>query len=270
MFKRSFKNKIVVVTGGASGIGLATARRFAEAGAQCALLDMDEESLAAREKEFHADGLSVMTCRCDVTSKPDCDEAINTVIRRLGGVDILFNNAGITQRSRFVDTRAEVYRKVMEVNFFGALYCTKAAIDSIIERRGMIIVNESIAGVAPLPGRTGYSASKHALHGMFASLRTEVRHLGVHVMIVCPGFIKTNLQDRALGADGRVTDKPQSFVGRQDTPESAAEAIFKGASRQKDLLVLTAAGKLGCWISRLVPGFYERQITRRFKSELEE
>ncbi len=266
--KRDFKNKVVVITGGASGIGLATARRFAEAGAGCVLLDMDEQNLASQEKAFKADGFEIMTRVCNVTNETDCSNAIKAVIREKGGIDVLFNNAGITHRSRFADTRVEVFRRVMEVNFFGSLYCTKAAMDSIIARRGMIIVNESIAGVGPLVGRTGYSASKHALHGMFSSLRAEIRHLGVNVMIVCPGFIRTNLQDRALGADGSVTKRPQTFVGRQDTAQSAAEAIFCGACREKDMLVLTFMGKLGYWASRLVPGFYERQMTRRFKAEL--
>lgn len=268
MQKRSFRDKTVVITGGASGIGLAAARRFARAGAVCALLDMDEDGLDLCEKEFLEAGFSAITIPCDVTSKTDCDWAIDSVISRTGGIDVLFNNAGITQRSRFADTSVDVFRKVMDVNFFGSLYCTRAAIGSLIERRGMIIVNESIAGVAPLVGRTGYSASKHALHGLFTSLRAEVRHLGVQVMIVCPGFIRTNLQDRALGADGRVTIRPQTFVGRQDPPEKAAEAIFKGACRQKDMLVLTPLGKLGYWISRLAPGLYEKTMARRFKAEL--
>ncbi len=268
MAKQKFTDKVVVVTGGASGIGLATARRFAEAGARCVLLDMDEQNLTRQKEAFGSAGHEIMTRACDVTRQQDCDAAIQAVIRELGGVDVLFNNAGITQRSRFADTRVEVFRRVMEVNFFGSLYCTKAAMDSLIARRGMIIVNESIAGVAPLVGRTGYSASKHALHGLFTSLRTEVGHLGVHVMIVCPGFIRTHLQDRALGADGRVTRRPQSFVGRQDTPESAAEAIFQGACRQKPMLVLTFMGKLGYWVSRLAPAYYERQVTKRFQSEL--
>jgi NAD(P)-dependent dehydrogenase (short-subunit alcohol dehydrogenase family) len=267
--KTDFKNKVVVVTGGASGIGLATARRFSGAGAKCVLLDMDDQNLANQEKAFKADGFEIMTRVCNVAKEDDCTNAMQEVIREKGGIDLLFNNAGITQRSRFSDTRAEVFRRVMEVNFFGSLYCTKAAINSIISRQGMIIVNESIAGVAPLVGRTGYSASKHALHGLFTSLRAETRHLGVHVMIVCPGFIRTNLQDRALGADGSVTKRPQTFVGRQDTPESVAEAIFQGACRQKDMLVLTFMGKLGYLASRLAPGFYERQMTRQFKDELD-
>ncbi|WP_319524555.1 SDR family oxidoreductase [uncultured Desulfosarcina sp.] len=269
MVKRSFDNKVVVITGGASGIGLAVARRFAKAGAICALLDMDATRLEQCGREFVEAGYPVMTRRCDVTRRADCEAAIEAVIERFGGVDVLFNNAGITQRSAFVETRIEVYERVMAVNFFGALYCTKAAIRSLIRRGGLIISNESIAGLAPLLGRTGYAASKHAMHGLFTSLRSEVRDKGVHVMVVCPGFIKTNLQDRALGGDGEVTRHPQSRIGRQDTPEQAAEAIFSGAEREKDLLVLTAIGKLGYWVSRLAPKLYERRMARQLKAELE-
>jgi NAD(P)-dependent dehydrogenase (short-subunit alcohol dehydrogenase family) len=267
--KRDFLNRVIVVTGAASGIGLAVARRFARAGAACALLDMDAARLARCEREFREAGHPVMGLRCDVTRRGDCEAAMQAVVDRFGGIDVLFNNAGITQRSAFVETRIEVYERVMAVNFFGALYCTKAAIGSLIERRGLIISNESIAGLAPLLGRTGYAASKHAMHGLFTSLRSEVRDHGVHVMVVCPGFIKTNLQDRALGGDGTVTRRPQSRIGRQDTPAHAAEAIFHGAEKEKDLLVLTAMGKIGYWVSRLAPSFYERRMARQFKAELE-
>ncbi|MFO7716518.1 SDR family oxidoreductase [Desulfosarcina sp.] len=269
MVKREFSNKVVVVTGAASGIGLAVARRFARAGAICAMLDMDRVRLERCEHEFGDAGHRVMALRCDVSRRGDCEAAMAAVIARFGGVDVLFNNAGITQRSAFVETRIEVYEQVMAVNFFGALYCTKAAIHSLILRRGLIIANESIAGLAPLLGRTGYAASKHAMHGLFTSLRSEVRDKGVHIMVVCPGFIKTNLQDRALGGDGTVTRHPQSRIGRQDTPACAAEAIFNAAAREKDLLVLTTMGKIGYWVSRLAPGYYERRMASQFKAELE-
>ncbi len=268
MLPVSFENKVVAITGAASGIGLALAHKFAAQGAFIGLIDMDAQALAAQAQAFRESGSRVMTAACDVTDQAACTAAIQKIIRELGGIDVLINNAGITQRGQFTDTRVAVFRKVMEVNYFGSLYCTKAAIDSLIERRGMIIVNESVAGITPLLGRTGYSASKHALHGLFTSLRCELRHKGVHVLIVCPGFIKTNLQTRALGADGGIAARPQSRVGQQATPESAAEEIFQAAARLKPLLVLTLMGKIGYWVSRVAPVLYEKMMTRKFRDEL--
>jgi len=268
MSKTAFKDKIVAITGAASGIGLALAHKFAREGAAIALIDMDQSALEQCEQEFHSSGYQAMTAICDVTDQAMCADAIKAVIDHFGGIDVLVNNAGITQRSLFADTRVEVFRKVMEVNFFGSLYCTKAALDSLIARRGMIIVNESVAGLTPLLGRTGYSASKHALHGLFTSLRCELRDKGVHVLIVCPGFIRTNLQTRALGADGSVTDRPKSRVGKQSTPESAAEEIFKAAVKKKHLLLLTFMGKVGYWVSRIAPVLYEKIMTKKFRDEI--
>lgn len=269
MLQQPFKEKVVVITGGASGIGQALAEKFAGEGAFIALVDMDKAALKECEKQFADSGYRVVVIECDVACREMCESAVAKIIDIFGHIDVLVNNAGITQQSLFTKTKVEVFKKVMDVNFFGALYCTKAAIDSIVKRRGMIIVNESIAGIAPLLGRTGYSASKHALHGLFTTLRCELRHTGAHVMIVCPGFIKTNLQTRALGGDGNITTVPQSRVGKQDTPENAAEIIYNGAVKRKNLLVLTAMGKIGYWISRITPGIYERIMTKQFKSELD-
>ena len=265
----SFKEKIVVVTGAASGIGLAICKRFAKAGAHLGLLDMDAERLNAAEKMLCDAGARCLSVPCDVSSRDACASAIGRVLDHFGGIDVLVNNAGITQRSAFVDTKIPVFEKVMAVNFFGSLYCTKAAIHSLIARKGLIIVNESIAGIAPLLGRTGYSASKHALHGLFTSLRTEIRQTGAHVMVVCPGFVETHLQTRALGADGGVTRRPQSRVGGQQTPEKVADIIYRGALKRKDLLVLTPVGKLTWWMSRLLPPLYERIMAKQLKSELD-
>jgi len=265
-----FKNKVVVVTGAASGIGLAVCRRFAADGAKIGLLDMDEQALDAVQKELAGQGVDCLVTTCNVSKREDCEAAIGRMLDHFGGIDVLVNNAGITQRGPFVDTDISVFERVMAVNFFGSLYCTKAAIKSLIRRKGLIIVNESIAGFGPLLGRTGYSASKHALHGLFTSLRSEIRETGAHVMIVCPGFVKTNLQTRALGCDGGITTHPQSRVGGQETPENVAEAMYKGALKRKHLLVLTPVGKMGYWISRVLPVLYERMMARSLRAELEE
>ena len=156
----------------------------------------------------------------------------------------------------------------MAVNFFGSLFCTKAAIDSLIARKGIIIVIESLAGVSPLLGRTGYCASKHALHGFFTSLRSELRDTGVHIMLACPGFVKTNLQTRALGGDGQVTAHPQSMVGKPTSAQNVAEDIYKGALNKRHLLILTPVGKLAYWVNKLAPILYERLMARQVRGEL--
>ena len=265
---KPFENKVVVVTGGASGIGLALARRFARDGARIAVLDMDAQGARLAAEGLAATGTDALGQACDVSRQEECAGAMAAVAARFGGIDLLVNNAGITARDRFVDTRAEVFERVMGVNFFGALYCTQAALASLRRRRGMIMVIESLAGVSPLLGRSAYCASKHALHGLFTTLRAELRRDGVHVLIACPGFVQTNLQRRALGGDGRITDRPQSRVGGQSTPEEVAEALYRAAVRRRPLAVLTPVGQMAYWISRLAPNLYERLMARQLAVEL--
>jgi NAD(P)-dependent dehydrogenase (short-subunit alcohol dehydrogenase family) len=257
------KGKVVVITGGAGGIGAALGSCFGKEGSRIALLDMDEDTLRAVEREFLARGVDVLAGKCDVTQEEDCNQAVRAILSRFGGIDVLINNAGVTQISLFQDTPVSVLCRVMEVNFFGAVYSTKAALGSLIDRRGMIIVISSTAGVAPLMGRTGYSASKHALHGFFESLRTELILHGVHVMMVCPGFTRTQLQSRALH---RTKDQPAQevdWVGKQAAPDEVARAIYQGALKRKRLLILTPVGKLSYYLNKFVPALYERMMARK-------
>jgi NAD(P)-dependent dehydrogenase (short-subunit alcohol dehydrogenase family) len=270
MRKIEFNDKVVVITGGASGIGLATALEFAGCGAKVVLMDMDRQALESARSLFTESGHDCVGIFCDVTREDACQNAINQALAQYGQIDILFNNAGITQRGLFENTKTEVFKKVMDVNFYGSLYCTKAALSSLIKQKGQIIVNESVAGVAPLVGRTGYSASKHALHGLFTTLRCELRHKGVHVMIVCPGFINTNLQQRALDVNGNTAIHEQTRIGKQSTPEEAARQIVKHAACKSDMVVLTGMGKTGYLVSRLAPKLFERIMTHQFKRELNE
>ena len=267
--RRDFNGKVVVITGAGGGIGAAYGRRFARAGAKLGLLDIDAERLRGVADELEGQAVECLPVACDVSDEAACRDAIAAVIQRFGSVEVLINNAGITHRSAFADTDPMVFRKVMGVNFFGSLYCTKAALPSLIERRGLIIVISSIAGIAPLYGRTGYAASKHALHGLFASLRTELSVAGVDVMIVCPSFTATGIGTAALDGDGSVTRHPQSTVGKVATPESVAEAVFDAARRGKRMVVLSAAGKATLVLNKLWPALYERIMMRSLRSELQ-
>jgi len=268
MKSAQFKEKVVVVTGAASGVGTALCRRFAENGAKIGLVDMDEGNARRLEKELAAKGTPTCVTQCDVANENACINAMETINRCFGGVDILVNNAGITLRDTFRNTVSSAYKKVMDVNFFGSLYWTKAALESLIKRKGMVIVTSSIAGIAPLPGRTGYCASKFALHGLFETLRLEMAPYGVHVMMVCPSFVRTELQTRALGGDGRITTYSQSTMGKQQTPEALAKIICNGALKKKKCVIPTFQGRLAWFIHGLAPGIYDWIVLKQFKSEL--
>jgi NAD(P)-dependent dehydrogenase (short-subunit alcohol dehydrogenase family) len=266
---RSYSGKNVVITGASGGMGRAFAQRFAAAGARLALLDLDEDTVEEQAGEFNAKAHAALGLACDVSDEGSCVGAMEQAVSFLGGVDVLINNAGITHRSAFAQTDGDVFRRVMGVNFFGSLYCTQAALPSLMERGGQIIVVSSIAGFAPLLGRTGYAASKHALHGLFDSLRTELLDDGVDVLIVCPGFTRTGITTAALDGDGSATKHPQSTMGRISEPDEVAEAVFKAAQKNKRLLVLSPVGKLTRAITRVAPGLYEKLMARSMKKELE-
>jgi NAD(P)-dependent dehydrogenase (short-subunit alcohol dehydrogenase family) len=259
---RSFAGTVVVITGAAGGIGAALARRFAVEGARVALLDRDVRRAAAVAEQI--DGASVMVQRCDVTSPADCDAAIGAVVDIWGGIDVLVNNAGITHLGRFSDTDVDVIRRVVDVNFFGAVNCTKAALPSLLEQRGQIVVVSSVAGVAPLAGRTGYAASKHALHGFFDSLRAEHRQDGLRVLIVCPSFVDTSIGAHALGADGGpAAPEARTGVKRPLPPAEVADLVVQAAARDRRLLLVGRASRLSYWVGRLAPRVYERLMVRR-------
>ena len=267
--RRDLRDKTVVITGAAGGIGSAFARRFGQAGAKLGLLDLSADGLEKLSTDLRTQGIDNVAVACDVTDPDNCQTAMAGVIKSFGGIDVLINNAGIGHRSAFRDTNLDVFRRVMAVNFFGSLYCAKAALESLIERKGLIIVISSVAGFSPLYGRSGYSASKHALHGLFDSVRTELAQAGVDVMIVCPGFTETPISTSALGADGRITVHPRSTYGRIAQPAEVAAAVFGAAcSGKKRLLILSPVGRFTRIFHKMFPGLYERLMSRSLSSEL--
>ena len=262
------RERNVVVTGAGSGIGAATSRAFAAEGARVALLDRDGAAVRSIAAGLEADGATVLALECDVSRRAECDSAIRTVCDAWGGVDVLVNNAGITQLGRVLDTDVDVIRRVLEVNFFGAVHCTSAALPSLLERRGRIVVMSSIAGFAPLATRAAYAASKHALHGFFESLRAEHRaehgakELGV--TMVCPSFVRTAIGQRALGPDGKRADvSARTGIRGEIEPEQVANAIVEAVRKGRDRVLVPRQALLAWWVSRLAPRAYERIMLRR-------
>jgi len=267
--RRHFTDKSVVITGAAGGMGLAFARRFGQAGARVAMLDLQAAAVEAAAGQLALEGIDVLPLACDVSDPGGVVAAMDRVLDRFGGVDVLINNAGISARAAFEQTRLAVFHRVMAINFFGALYATRAALGSIKRRKGLIITISSLAGFSPLLGRTAYAASKHALHGLFDSLRSELRGTGVGVLLVCPGFTATNIGTSALDGDGSITRHPQSTVGRPASPDEVAEQVFQAALTNKRMLVLTPVGRLTRLVNTLSPRLYEYLMARAVRSELE-
>lgn len=261
--RKSEARRAVVITGAAGGIGAALAREYVADGAGVALLDLGSERLESLARELTAGGADVLPVVCDVTSLAECRSAIDRVIARFGGVDVLVANAGITHLGRFVETDVEVIERVMDVNFFGAVNITKAALASLIARRGQIVVMSSIAGIAPLATRTGYSASKHALHGMFESLRSELAADGVGVTMVCPSFVRTDIGDRALGGDGGRPAMERTQTGTPVEPQRLAELVVKAVDRRRRLVVPFRDARRAALLARWAPRWYERMMVRR-------
>ncbi len=261
------ERQVVVITGGAGGIGRALARRWSIDGARIALLDLDPQSLDEAARQLRATGADVLPVAVDVTDFDSCQRAMDTVLARWDRIDVLVNNAGAVHRSAFADTDVAVYRRVMDVNFLGSLHCAKAALPALLESRGLVVVTSSIAGIAPLYGRTGYAASKHALHGLFESARCELEDVGVRILMVCPSFTRSPFEQHAMGADGQPAGTRRSMTGRLAEPGEVADAVVKAAGRGRELLVLSLQGKLAYYLSRLAPRYYRHAMVKRLKSD---
>ncbi len=260
--KRDYAGKIVVVTGAAGGMGRAISRRFGQAGAKMALLDWNYDRVEQLGLELSNENIETLALQSDVTNFEGCCTAMNAVKERFGSIDA---NAGITHRSLLMETDIKVYRKVMEVNFFGAVNCTKAAQEELRVAKGQIIVISSIAGFSPLVERTGYAASKYALHGFFGTARAELIPYGISVTIVCPGFTATGITTAALDGDGKIAKHPQTTVGRTAQPEDVAKKVFLAASKNQRLLVLSGIGKLTQFLMRFSPRLHEKLMKRSLR-----
>ena len=259
--------RVVLVTGAAGGLGRAIALRYAADGAAIAAIDRDADALQSLAGELAARGTACLPITCDVTDAPACAAALAATVTHLGGLDVLVANAGISHRSALTQTGLQVIRRVMEVNFFGAVHFTHAALPALIARRGRIVVISSVAGYSPLIGRTGYAASKHALHGLLDTLRCELEADGVDVMLVCPSFIATNIDRAALGGDGGAASRLRTTAGGEASADDVAEAVLRGCCRPRPLLLHSTTSRLAWWLSRLAPRLYERIMARKLAAD---
>lgn len=255
-----FTDKIVAVTGGSEGIGKSLVELLLLKGAKVAACGRNHDKLYQLQSEFPAYPLHTVVA--DVANENDCRHFIESTIHVFGGIDVLINNAGISMRALIKDASTEILRNVMNVNFFGAVYCTKYALKSITERQGVIVGVSSIAGYRGLPGRSAYSASKFALQGWLEAIRTELMETGVHVMWVSPGFVTSNIRNAALDKEG---NKAKSLMNEQNmmTSEECALHIIHAIEKKKRSLVLSFKGKQTVFLNKFFPGLTDK-LVRKF------
>ncbi|GEP93499.1 Short-chain dehydrogenase [Chitinophaga terrae (ex Kim and Jung 2007)] len=263
--KTYFQDKVVVITGGSSGIGKALVADSLANGALVAVCGRKQTALDELHREFKSNNL--FTFVADVSVEADCKAFIDASLQRFGKIDILVNNAGISMRALFRDLDLKVLKSLMDINFWGTVYCTKYAYPSILANKGTIVGVSSIAGYRGLPARTGYSASKFAMQGFLEALRTENLHTGVNVMWVCPGFTASNIRNTALNPNGEAQSETPLDEGKLMTAEAVATAINKAIAKRKRTLVLTSQGKLTVLLSKLVPGLLDGIVYNHFKKE---
>ena len=257
-----YSDKVVVVTGGTNGIGRALIGLLIEAGARVATCGRQHDKLYALQMEYSQIPLHTMVC--DVSSEEECKRFIHSTVETFGTIDILINNAGISMRSLFDSADTDVIRRLMDVNFMGSVYCTKAALPYIIERKGTLVGVSSTAGYRGLPGRSGYSASKFALQGWLESLRTELSDLGVHVMWVSPGFTASNIRNAALNSQGHTQGESPVDESKLMSAETCAKYILNAIEKRKRVLVLTFTGKLTVFLNKFFPSLTDKLIHRYY------
>lgn len=260
-----FQNKVVVITGGTDGIGRALVDALLRLGAKVATCGRHHDKLYHLQSEYPSYPLHTIVA--DVSIENDCRHFIESTIHAFGGIDILINNAGISMRSLLKDASIDVIKKVMDINFFGVVYCTKYALDSIIERKGTIVGVSSIAGYRGLPGRSGYSASKFALQGWLESIRTEMAEEGVHVMWVCPGFTTSNIRHAALNNQGQQQGESPMDEGKMMTAEECASHILDAIRHKKRTIVLTFTGKRTVFMNKFFPGLADKLVRKFYFKE---
>jgi short-subunit dehydrogenase len=259
------RDKVTIVTGASTGIGRALALELAGAGAKLVLAARDEAALARVAAECAARGARALVRRTDVTRAADCAALVDLAVGELGRLDVLVNNAGMSMSARF-DALADlsVFEQLMQVNFLGAARLTQLALPHLVASRGRLVAVASVAGVAGVPTRTGYAASKHALVGFCDSLRIELAGSGVTVTVVVPDFVQSEIRERAFGPDGKPLGRGNSPVQEQAvmSAETCARLVSRAIARRDRQALLSRRVRLGLWLRLLAPALTDRIAAR--------
>jgi short-subunit dehydrogenase len=261
-------DKVVIITGASSGIGKALAIEFASRGANLVLAARQYVALCElTESLIRQYNIQAVAVQCDVSNEEDCSHLIKQTMLTFNRIDVLINNAGITMRALFKDVDLKVLKTLMDVNFWGTVYCTKYALPHIQKTQGSIVGVSSIAGYKGLPGRTGYSASKFAMNGFLDALRIENLKTGVHVLTACPGFTASNIRNTALAKDGSQQGESTLEEDKMMTAEEVAKIIANGVVNRVRTLIMTRQGKLTVTFSKFFPAWLDKLVYKTFAKE---
>ncbi len=260
--------KVAVITGASSGIGKALSFEFAKNKFNIAIcarrIDRLEQMAIEINKNFSVD---VFISQTDIAVKEDCQNFIEETYNYFGRIDVLVNNAGISQRALFVDLELDSFKKIIDTNYWGTVYCTKFALPYLLQSKGSLVAISSISGFSPLPGRTAYCSSKYGIHGFLESLRIENLKTGLHVMIVAPGFTASEIREKAMVAGGGQQGSSPRNEAKMMTPERVAQKVLRGIRIRKRTIIMSPMGIAAVWFTRLLPELMDRIVYHHIKKE---
>jgi short-subunit dehydrogenase len=263
MAKNSLREKVVAITGASSGIGKELALRMAGEGARLALGARNREKLEKAAAACREKGVEAIAIPLDVAKKESCRNFIEKTVEYYGRLDILVNNAGISMWAYFEEfTDLTPFEEIMQVNYFGSLYCTHYALPYLKKSKGQIVGVSSLTGKTGVPTRSGYAASKHAMAGFFDTLRIELKDSGISVTMIYPGFVSTEVRKRAVGPDGKPLKESPLDETATMTVEKCVDLMMPAIKKRKREVVMTAKAKAGLWLKLLAPGWVDRMALK--------
>ena len=264
---QEFSENVVIITGASAGIGRALVLNLARKGAWLVLAARDKNRLEELAIECEQLGGRALVVPTDVSDKVQCKNLIEATIDEYGRIDTLINNAGITMHARFDDIKDIAFvEMIMQVNYLGCVYPTYYALPHLKKSNGRLLAISSLAGKNGVPTRSAYAASKHAQAGFFDSLRIELADSGVSVSVIYPGFVPTEIRQRALGADGQPLGKSHVRETKMMSAEDCARIIVSAAAKRKREVVMTAKAKVGLWLKLILPGLVDRIAKKTIES----
>lgn len=257
------KDKTIWITGASSGIGAAMAIEFSKRGAKLILSSRNTDELD-NVKSICSQPERVKILPIDLANTSAFKETVAQAINFYGHIDVLVNNAGISQRSLAAETDLEVDKKIFDINYFGTISLTKALIPHFKENRsGHFVVISSVVGKIGTPLRSSYSGSKHALHGFFDSLRSELFKDQIKVSLICPGYVNTKVSINALTAHGDKQGTLDKATANGLSPEKFAVKAVRAIAREKQEIVIGGLlEKVAVYVKRFFPLLLSRMVRK--------